>query len=545
MADDTKNMMPETTAPGGMPAARPQPAPPQSLLQAILGWPLSRKLALLGVAALCGVIFGVIIYQARMADYQVLFANLNAADASSVVDFLKERKMAYRLDDGGKDILVPADKVYELRLSLAGSGLPTGGGVGFEIFDRQSFGLTDFAQKVNYRRALQGELARTIASLAPVEAARVHLALPEKRLFRDDAQPATASVIIKLANGGQLKDNQIQGIVHLVSGSVEGLEPENVTVVDATGRVLTETRHADTGGAMSPGMLDFQKAVELRLEQRGQSLLDRAVGVGNAMVRVTAQLDFSQKERVEESYDPNAVAVRTESAVTESSTSESNSGIPGVQSNVGEGSGTAAAGPSSNRTEETSNYEISKVVSKQVDPMGAIKMLSVSVLVGDKTLTAADGTSKVEARSADELKDIEQMIRSALGLTASRGDQLSVVSMPFETGFDNEPLLKPSPADQINQWLPLIKYSLLGLGALLAYLLLVKPMLRSIQSRKNELQHEQRVFEQYRTVEELEQELSGTPLLSAPDDFVGQIRREITKTASTPTQVVKSWLNEG
>jgi flagellar M-ring protein FliF len=214
-----------------------------------------------------------------------------------VVDWLKGRKIPYRLEDGGKDIMIPADKVYEARIELAGAGLAEGG-VGFEIFDRQSFGLTDFAQKVNYHRALQGELMRTITSLAPVEAARVHLALPEKRLFRDQQKVATASVIVKLHSGRTLKEVQLQGIIHLVAGSVEELEAENVTVVDSSGKVLSKSRSEAMSGPMTPGMLEYQQTVERRLEERAQSMLDRALGASNSMVRVTAEINFDQRERI-------------------------------------------------------------------------------------------------------------------------------------------------------------------------------------------------------------------------------------------------------
>lgn len=517
-----------------------------NLLQTVLAWPLSRKLALVAVAAVSAALFGVIIQQARVAEYQLLFAGLTGSDGSAVVEWLKERKIPYRVTAGGGSIEVPADKVYEARLSLAGSGLPSGGGVGFEIFDKQSFGMTDFAQKVNYRRALQGELARTIASLGPVESARVHLALPEKRLFREQQQEATASVIIKLSQGGALKDSQVQGIVHLVSGSVEGMEPENVTVVDAAGRVLTETRRAESLGPMTPGMLDYQQALERRLEQRGQSLLDRAVGVGNGLVRVTAAIDFAQRERVQESYDPNAAAVRSESTVSENSSSEAAGGVPGVQANLNEGA-TVGAGPSSNRTEETASYEISKTISKQVDSVGTVQSLSVSVLVAERALPPATAgeAPRSEPRSEKELKEIEQMVRSALGIDPKRGDQLTVVSMPFESGFELEPMVKASPADHINSWLPLLRYLLLALAAFLAYRFLLKPTLRTLQGQRRQ---DQQVYEQYRTVAEMEAQLQGggnLPLLAAPDDFVSQLRREISRTASSPSQVIKSWMNEG
>ena len=251
----------------------------KNMLDVIMQWSLARKLSLIGATAVSVLLFSLIIMQSQVADYSLLFANLPSRDAASVVEWLKGHKVPYRLEDGGRDILVPADKVYEARLELAGSGLSEGG-VGFEIFDKQSFGMTDFAQKVNYRRALQGELVRTITSLAPVEAARIHLALPEKRLFRNQQQAATAAVIIKLSSGRSLKDSQLQGIIHLVAGSVEGLESENVTVVDSTGKALSKSRSDEMAGPTSPGMLNYQQTMEQRLEIRAQSLLDRALGGG-------------------------------------------------------------------------------------------------------------------------------------------------------------------------------------------------------------------------------------------------------------------------
>jgi len=234
----------------------------KSLVRSVNSWPLSRKLSLVAATVICAAIFAVIILQAQVADYNLLFAHMDNADAAEVVEWLKERKIPYRIESNGTSIYIPADKVYESRIELAGSGLPRGGGVGFEIFDKQSFGMTDFAQKVNYRRALQGELMRTITSLGPVEGARIHLALPEKRLFREQQQQATASVIVKLVSGSSLKEAQLQGIVHLVAGSVEGLEAENVTVVDSSGKVLSKSRSDEVAGPMTPGMLEYQQTME-------------------------------------------------------------------------------------------------------------------------------------------------------------------------------------------------------------------------------------------------------------------------------------------
>ena len=514
----------------------------KTIFNVLMEWSLARKLSLLAVVAVSALLFGAIIMQSQVADYSLLFANLPNRDAASVVEWLKDRKIPYRLEDGGRDIMIPADKVYEARLELAGSGLANGG-VGFEIFDKQSFGMTDFAQKVNYRRALQGELMRTITSLGPVEGARIHLALPEKRLFREQQQQATASVIVKLTSGRMLKEAQLQGIVHLVAGSVEGLEAENVTVVDSSGKVLSKSRSDELAGPMTPGMLEYQHTMERRLETRAQSMLDRALGAGNSLVRVNAEVDFDQRERVEEAIDPNGAVVVSEHATNERGSAEVGGGVPGVVSNLTSDGGsvmTRSTTPSS-RTEEMVNYEMSKIVSKTVQSVGTLKKLSVSVLVADKLTPGAEGAKPTPTpRSAEELKEIEKMVRSALGIHDNRGDLISVVSMAFESGFEVEPIPTPSMIDKVYPYMPFIKYGLLGIAALMAYLLFLRPLLNTMRGAQEETAP-------MKTVEELEAELrggEGTPLLGGPSDPLAQIRQEVLGGDMMPVQVIKNWLEE-
>ena len=512
----------------------------KNLLDVIMEWSLARKLSLIGATAVSVLLFSLIIMQSQVADYSLLFANMPSRDAASVVDWLKGHKIPYRLEDGGRDIMIPADKVYEARIELAGSGLAEGG-VGFEIFDKQSFGMTDFVQKVNYRRALQGELMRTITSLAPVESARIHLALPEKRLFREQQQPATASVIVKLSSGRSLKELQLQGIVHLVAGSVEGLDAENVTVVDSSGKVLSKSNSDEMAGPMTPGMLNYQQTMERRLEVRAQSLLDRALGAGNSLVRVNAEVDFDQRERVEEALDPKGAVIVSEQASTEEGGSETSSGVPGVVSNLNDGGATTTSITPASRSEETVNYELSKVVSKTVQSVGTLKALSVSVLVADRVTPGAEGAEPTSTpRGTEELQGIEQMVRSALGINDTRGDLVSVVSMPFESGFSDEPLPQPSLIDKVYPFIPIIKYSLLAIASLLAYLLFLKPLMRTLRGASEQTQP-------MKTVEELEAEMRGdssTPLLGGPSDPLAQIRQEVLGGDMMPVQVVKNWLRE-
>jgi flagellar M-ring protein FliF len=513
--------------------------PKKNLIATIKSWPRARQLSLAGVTLLCLLFFTLIIIKARQTDYQLLFGNLDSGDAAAIVARLKEQKIAYRLENGGKAVYIPAEKVHETRLELAGSGLPQGGGVGFEIFDKQSFGMTDFAQKINYQRALQGELARTIASLEPVEAARVHLVLPERRLFREQQKNATASVIVKMTPGSRLNSGQIQGIVNLVAGSVEGLENALVTVIDSAGQVLSSPPTQQADGTVSPSMLEYQQSVEKRLQSRAQLLLDRALGQGNSLVQVTAAVDFSQRERLEESYDPNATAVRSEQTSSEKGGIPSAGGVPGVAANTGE-AGNSGFVPTS-RSNETVNYEVSKVVSKLVEPVGAVRSLSVAVLVKDLLVPGKDDQAdSYQPRKPEELAAIEKMVKSALGLNAERGDQIVVISRPFESTPIGADDFVRSPQPGYYRYLPLIKYALLFLAAVLVYFLLVRPMLKTLRN------DEPAMVEHYKTVEQLEAELSGEePLqLPGPDDPTERLRKEILQSPAAPIQIIKSWLKE-
>ncbi len=281
--------------------------------------PLAKKLAVGGIAV--GTILGIIllIVWSNRIEFQPLYYNLSQEDAGMVVEELKEQKIPYRLTASGKTVMVPAGRVYDLRLDLASRGVPSGGGVGFEIFDRTDLGTTEFVQKLNYQRALQGELSRTINQFAEVEQSRVHITLPEKTLFLEDEQKPTASVVLKLRRKGALKEKQVQGIVHLVSGSVEGLPTENITIVDVDGNVLSAATSDEANLAgLTGSQQEFQNELEAGLEKRVQTMLERVVGKGSAIVRVTANLDFMQEEKTEEIYDPDSAVIRSEQRSDES-----------------------------------------------------------------------------------------------------------------------------------------------------------------------------------------------------------------------------------
>ncbi len=522
----------------------------KTLWQLLKQWPLRRKLMAVAVLAVTLGLFLVLIIQSRLADQQLLYANLTETDASSVVNWLRGQRIPYHLENGGKNIWIPADKLYEARIDLAANGLPSGGGVGFEVFDKQSFALTDYVQKVNYTRALQGELARTITSLDPVEAARVHLALPEKRLFKEQQKEATASVIVTLAQGRALDNSQVKGIVHLVAGSVPGLKPDNVKVIDSNGVVLKTEQTNPDEQMLSVNMLRFQRELEGRLESQAQTLLDKTMGQGNAMVRVSATLNFAKVEKTQELFDAEEPVIRSEQITTQSSTSNGSGGVPGVQSNLEGNLGTSqGTSPEKNSSSRTTNYEISKTISKIVNPIGTITKLSVSVLVAHKAEKDPDsGKITLRSHSDQELTDIKEMIATALGVVAERGDKISIVSMPFIDPPKAEKDSGTNTAQTIYQYIPLLKMALIPIAALLIYLLLIRPLLKTMRTE---------ITEHYKSVEEMQRlqyeaakaEQQATTLEDiknmAPEEQLVSLRKNVNENPTQATFIIKNWLAEG
>lgn len=374
----------------------------------------------------------------------VLFSQLDSEDTRAIIQELGKQGVTYEVGEGGNTIQVPAERVHELRLQLASVGLPESAGVGFEIFDRTSLGVTPFTQQINYRRALQGELARTISQISQVDRVRVHLVIPEKRLFASEQKPAQAAVVLTLKRGNSLGGANVQGIVHLVASSVEGLEPSQVTVVDNHGEVLSQNA-ANEEAQLTATQIETQRGVEHDLEQRVQTMLDQVLGRDKSVIRVTAPLEFRQVEITEETFDPNSQVVRSENRSQEKVTERgSQAGVPGVRSNVPNDltltSGVGAK--EAKRKNETLNYEVNRKVSKIIEPTGAIKWLSVAVLVDGTYEAAANaedqaadavGGKEYVPRSEQEIQNLILIVKKAVGFSEDRGDQIEMVNVPFET----------------------------------------------------------------------------------------------------------------
>ncbi|MBE0617068.1 MAG: flagellar M-ring protein FliF, partial [Proteobacteria bacterium] len=489
-------------------------------------------------------------FWAGTPEYAVLYGKLSVEDAAQVAERLKSEAVPYRLQDGGRTVLVPSDQVYDLRLLLAGEGVPQGGVVGFEIFDQSGFGMTDFAQKVNYTRALEGELTRTIRRLEGVEGARVHLVLPERRLFEAEQQPASASVVLQLAPGRRLGAKQIQGVVYLVSSSVQGLAPDGVTVVDTQGNVLYQSS-GDEPGLLAASQLEFKRAYEKEVERRVREMLERVLGSGAAVVQVSARFDFDRVEETSETFDPEAVAVRSEERQSESSSGPGGpAGVPGVASNVtGAPAAGGSAGGASSRETETVNYEVSKKVTRVQKTPGALTRLTVAVAVDGTYREGEGGAKEFVPRTAEELAQMRSLVEKAVGHDSTRGDEVEVTSIPFRPAETLETPRGFWGPDLIST---LAKYGAFALVALLLVVGVARPLLRWLGSATPAPQVIGPV-----TVAEMERKLAAEAAAepfkldeTTPTDTVKRetLKKRLGEMVQTEpdiaAQLIRSWMTE-
>ena len=517
----------------------------KKLVQPFLALPPAKRWVVGGVVGVSIIAFSLLIMVANRTDYRPLFTNLTGEDAGEIVTKLKEQKIPYRIGGDGRAILVPSDKVHELRLSLASEGLPQGGGVGFEIFDRKNFGMTEFVQKLNYQRALQGELSRTIAQIAGVEQARVHLVIPEKSLFKESEKPPTASVVLKVKGNRQLRDTDVQGVVHLVASSIEGMNPDNVTILDNKGKVLSRNAPSDAAGKMTASMQEVQRTYEKSTEERLQSLLDKAVGSGRSVARVTANFDFRQVEKYEEKYDPETVVRSEQRSEEQLSGGAGTTGVPGVQTNLGRAPGGAApGGPNGgSKNDETLNYEVSRSTARTIEPVGTLSKVSVAILVDGKYDAPAPGKDgkqakpKYSPRTPDEIQKIDALVKSAVGFNVARGDQVTVVNIPFQdTGEVG--------TDEASQWwnapifLSLLKNGLIGFGFLALLFFVVRPLMKILRPEK------QTSFEPIPTAEDTLNQIAEAHRVQIGNQTIRQMEL-INKVKDEPyqaAQILQNWL---
>lgn len=456
------------------------------LVQLLRSFGPARLAAMGGVSlALLG-FFALVIMRVSQPAMGVLFSELPAGDASAVTRELDTRGIRYEIRDDGQTLLVPKADLSKLRMELAGKGLPSGGGVGYEIFDKgDAFSSTSFVQNINHLRALEGELARTIRTLGRVGGARVHLALPERRLFSRDKEAARASVVLKLR--GDLGGDQVQAIRHLVASAVEGLTPDNISIVDERGRLLASGNGDGEGATGGAGAEDRRIALERRLRSQIEEIVAGVVGVGRSRVQVSAELDPSRIESRSETFDPESRVVRSTQTRGENSTSSNSDGQVTVGNELPGAKDPAATAASprdqANKNEETINYEISRTTRTEVQQAGRIKRLSVAVLVDGTYQRGPNGEATYQPRGPEDLERIAALVRTAAGFDKNRGDQVEVVNLPFaEAAVGPEPerasllssLLNPTRED-ILRWAELAATAVL---TLIVLLVVVRPMVR-------------------------------------------------------------------
>jgi len=496
-----------------------------------------RSLGPARLAVLGGVFVGLLIFfvfvsaQVSKPSLTLLYGNLSSVDAASVAAKLDESAIPFEGSADGSSIRVPKNEIGRARMLLAQAGLPNGGTMGYEIFDQKSgFGTTGFVQNINQIRALQGELARTIATLEPVDFAKVHLVLPQRELFARTNRESSASVTIKIKPAARLSREQIYGIQNLVANAVPELKPDRVSIIDTEANLLAGGDRESGDSMTGLKAEEMRRSYEERLTAAVEDMVGRIVGFNKVRAHVTADLNFDRISTNSESYDPEGQVVRSTNTVEEGS-NESEAGgqnqAVSVQNNVPGGAGAEGAGGTnaqSNRTEETTNYEISKTVQSVVRESGEVKKISVAVLVDGAMVTDAEGNRSYQPRSEEDLNRIEDLVKSAIGFDESRGDTVEVVNMAFsevdEPEIGEDSTLFGFDRAQLLQTAEMIMLAVMGI---LVILLVLKPIMTSL------FQAQKAAIEEARSEMLLAQGTpSATPQLSgpSPSEIEARIQQE-------------------
>ncbi len=501
-------------------------------------------------------------------EYRVLFSDLNGEEASRVVERLEASDVTYRLQEGGRTILVPSEAMDSLKLQFAGEGLPTSGRIGFEIFDKVAFGQTEFLEHVNYRRALEGELARTIATLSEVSSARIHIAMQKESLFGAKEQPAKASITLTLKGTRALPPQAAMAITNLVAASVEGLRPEQVVIIDSYGRSLGRGAQAHDDGALAGLELEKQQKYERDMAMRVVSLLEPVVGIDRVRVNVSARLHPESQERTTEEYSPETV-LRSEQVTIEGGEGAATAGIAGTRANLPaavqpDGTPAAATGPAApsttsagfTKSSKVSNYEVTKTVTHTIRPRGELAQVSVAVIVDDEhvTATGADGsaTTSRKARDAASMQKLQKLVAASLGIDARRGDQVTVENIAFEAPVA-DPVTAPKWYSRIGEQ---SGGALRGLAVVvivgMVLLLFVRPLVARLLTVAGPDHVSMKMPQQLpKTIEEIEGEieaqLDATP---AEGDrrqpvLTRRVTQMATKEPESAAKLVRGWLAEG
>lgn len=532
--------------------AAPNPNPFEQIKAFFTRYTLQQKLALAGSAGLVLILLWVLVYFVNRVEYQTLYSDVDPQEAQGIVQKLQELKVPYELSPEGRTVKVASDKLAEVRIQLASQGLPESGRIGFEIFDRTNFGLTNFQEQVNYQRALEGELARSIMTLAEVEAARVHLVLAKESLFQSSDDQPKASVILKLKNGRSLSPTAAQGIVNMVASAVKGLTPEKVVLIDYRGKILSRNEGSESG--LSAQQLDARQKLENELSGKIVQILEPAVGQGKIRPQVSIVMNFQQVEETVEQYDPQGSVVRSQQKQEERQPKSERVGGSSGPTNTLSANPANPAAPPATATEpsasanndflkrnETINYEVSKAVRHVVNPVGKLERMSVAVLIDNHTkiTTGADGKEQTaqEPRAPEEMKKYRDLVSAAIGFNPDRGDQLTVENISFqgETELVEKPSLLEKQGPMIMTGL---RYLIIPVVFIILYLLFLRPLQKTVFTSLTpaaSLPPARNVprltagsmpsggLQTPMTVKQLEAQLKGIPM---KDDYAGTPERE-------------------
>lgn len=469
---------------------------------------LQQKMGVVvGVAALFALIAGAWMW-GQTPDYRVLYSNLSDRDGGAIIESLQQMNVPYKFAEGGGALLVASNQVHEARLKLASQGLPKGGNVGFELMENQKFGTTQFAEQVNYQRALEGELARSVESIGAVAAARVHLAIPKPSVFVKEQQKPSASVVLSMQGGRLLDSAQVSAIIHLISSSVPEMSAKSVTVVDQNGTLLSASHDGNTNEGLDANQLKYVQQIEQSYIKRIETLLTPMLGANNMRAQVSADIDFSRTEQTSESYKPNQNSA--DSTIRSKQSSEAMngsgldaSGVPGALTNqppvpatapIVADTGTQTEGATANsgnisnlQKESTVNYEVDRTIRHTVLPVGSIKRLSVAVVVnGNRKVSDARGKTSTKTLTDAEKEQIDNLVRDAVGFDQARGDSLNVQVAAFTESkemIEETPLWKQP--DTIELAKELLKYALIAAVMLFVIFRVIKPALDTLLTLKS------------------------------------------------------------
>ncbi len=494
--------------------------------------------------------FALIIFLNNRPHYRILYSYISIDDLQAIKTKLEKEKIPYKLE-GSNSIAVPEDKIYQVRIMLASSGLPGGKITGFELFDKNQMGATDFVQKINYQRALQGELARTIDEIPEVLESRVHLVIPEESLFIEDQKEPTAAVVLKLRPGSSLSSKQIQGIVHLLTSSVKGLKTSNVSIIDAAGGTLYH-KDEDADSLFSDAQLEYKQTVENALGRKIQGILEKVVGPGHAVVQVTADINFKEVKITEESYDPDTVAIRSEQKVIEQAngTSLRPKGNPDSILNLQAKLNTTGRpkANSASRQRETINYEINKVEKSILEKPGTIKRLSVAVAIDGKYKLEKKKDGKMEkvfiGRSAEEMQRLKEIVKKAMGYDPDRNDQVEITNISFSTNQMPEETMP-----QKSKWLKMLQDYQKAIVNVIIFILffffVVRPFLKQLSALKPSAELPATGELTYESPEALEE---GAKSLPAGQKEEMDLKEEVINIAKSDPQraadIIRKWVHE-